>query len=687
MAPQIIVQGGSQACRAWVRNVAAMALAADPNRTHQSVRVLGDEVAHIRYTGQGRCTIRIDGGEESKGVAFQLLHDQQLQPEWYGVSYEGSGFRVRRIAPPQFDRTWYGPGTRKLHWRAGKPPSAAQLEAWAKVRGSSAAGALVAIDEEILAAGAAAGSGTANLLILKGALGAQLQVIARWYSTGSASYQDAPVLAVPVYNGMGEVKRQVMCSSFSPDGLKVVVAGMRAGAVDVTFRAGAAPVLAQMRDADVLPAEFVSFTGGYAREAHTRSDLGEPVYAGVRTAGAGYWVGDACVEEVVTEPALYEAYAVSKKSTTQRIEVDTLDLHRSNDAADALKVAEQVQQLAMTTTTTLATTGSDPYASAVLTVARSTVRGAGTLDDARPTVMFPLAARLLAGARLIDHVAGEMLTRDGLAGALSSSSGFNTPAVRDFSVTAALDLDLRLPGWDDALVASLGGRGVVSAPIENAVVKRQVWAFGTLVATVTIQDSAPALASRKHLIMSRAFSETELPLIDANGAAARIADYGLQHIGAMGAHGGLRDFSVGYTGSFYGAVSTNVFGYGGADFGLGTYRAQRTPGSTLPWYSQFSWAFSPGSTALDGEALSYPEAYGYGTSTDPAFVAPYPGRVCDVAYSQDTSIVVTTARGTAYVAHRTAAGAVVHADLLALLGKAGAAGYSRSWWVVNLVEL
>ena len=32
-------------------------------------------------------------------------------------------------------------------------------------------------------------------------------------------------------------------------------------------------------------------------------------------------------------------------------------------------------------------------------------------------------------------------------------------------------------------------------------------------------------------------------------------------------------------------------------------------------------------------------------------------------------------------------GTVVHANLLQLLGKANAQGYSRDWWVVNLVEL
>lgn len=993
------MQGGTQGMRAWARNIAAMALAADPNRTHQSVKVMGSETAFIRYLGQGRCVIRITGDEARQGIAFQLLHDQQLQPQWYTVVYdaEDKAFKVRKTAPPQHDSTWYGTlktdegkeVERKVHWY-GRPTKPSQR---ARLLGAGGPKAL-ADDERILAAAPGA-DGKANLLICRGEVGEASQVLARWWASSSDDWQDTPVMDVPAYSAFGgERQRLILASRFSPDGMKVVVGAQRAGCWDVVFRDGTAPQLKRLVDADVLPGELLGFVGGQDLQFQTREDIGAPEYFGHWTGdveSVGYQ-GQACWSSV--PPAgkeVFTGHAVKRQALRRRIEIDTMDLQRTNDSPNAImwvkretdtedhlhelaqpalsirdgsasgdcdqgdgpfkeikvyaphgylvwgggngtphgigdrlvyelfgyfqrgfaldqnshpdepwapkgipinkrllgplppeyseppeeldfrgqkiprvslfpavsvryegvyiendvatqvfaeyyfldindtdmfyggreytfwtytllppenpngwprlkllkkfvtpelpyfsiqplqgggpdpldpsrpapgftedvltfidlgqkhlvydnlgfqvnfvfptrlcllntsdlgllafkqpfereprpgylvsgytsapdypwaqleqmcsvstahfeveaKTAKLLKQQTLTTTTTITSSGSDPYTGATRTIARSTMLGAATSSDARAMVAMPVASRAAARARLIDNMTGSPVG--------AAFHGFNSPGLADFSMTHAGDEDLVFPGfWQDAQSSFKYGNNYLKFPMRDQLLLREVWAFGQKVAEIRIGER-PA-GDETALLAFAAFDV--IPAIpvgegrDQNGSAARIADYGLQHVGYTFGHGGGQGWSTGYTGDYFGSSSQIVLGYGGA---LGMRSADYVATNPFnshapPWESMRLGASAQGLD--DARMLSWTHHYG-GSAPWESFE----GRVCDIAYSPETQITVVTARGTAHVAHQMEDGTVVHANLLQLLGKANGQGYSRDWWVVNLVEL
>lgn len=996
-APQIIVQGGTQGMRAWVRNIAAMALAADPNRTHQSVKVMGSETAFIRYLGQGRCVIRITGDEARQGIAFQLLHDQQLQPQWYTVVYdaEDKAFKVRKTAPPQHDSTWYGTreaddGTvveRKVHWFAG-PKDAKQ-----RARLLGAGGPKALADNERILAAAPGADGKANLLICRGEVGQASQVLARWWASDSGDWQDTPIMDVPAYSLFGgEPQRLILASSFSPDGLKVTVGAQRAGCWDVIFRNGTAPQIQRLYDADVIPPELLGFVGGQDLQFQTRADIGVPEYF-------GYWPGDynsvgyqgeACwVAIPAPDKQVFTEHAVKRRALRRRMEIDTLDLHRTNQAPNALmwvkretdtedhrhelaqppvkvregtaqgacdmgdgpfkqikvyvpegrllvgggngspqyignrrvyeyfgylqsgfaldsrsptddvwapsgitierlqqdppvyseppdelyykgqriprvslvpavsaryagvfdengvaievfaeysflhlngdgffyggnryefwtytflppihplgrprlrlvnafvspefpflnipplggggidpedpgrpapaltedvltfidlgedydmedhlgnrigvrnfnricvlntadlgllaqkmppereprpghrvrgytsmpdypwaqleqacsvstahfqvqtKTAELVKQQTLTTTTTIVTSGSDPYTSATRTIARSTTLGAATSAGTPAMLTMPVVASVAAAARLIDSMAG--------APVADAFNGFNSPGLADFSITHAGDQDLVFPGfWADPQASYKYGNNYLKFPMQDQLLLREIWVFGKKVDEIRIGEKPAGDATA--LLPFAAFDVVpSIPVgtgRDQNGSAVRIADYGLQHVGYTFGHGGGQGWSTGYTGDYFGSSSQIVLGYGGA-LGMRTTDFVATNpfnSHAPPWESL---RLAPSAQGLDdAPMLSWTRNYG-GSAPWESFE----GRVCDVAFSPEAQITVVTARGTAHVAHRLDDGTVVHANLLQLLGKANAQGYSRDWWVVNLVEL
>ncbi|GAA5785651.1 hypothetical protein [Chitiniphilus shinanonensis] len=81
-APRIIVQGGSSACRAHVRQVAHATLTGNPGYTGSKIIPFGDELAMLRFFG-GRCVARVTGEGEpllwgDVGSSPQLLR----QPWW-----------------------------------------------------------------------------------------------------------------------------------------------------------------------------------------------------------------------------------------------------------------------------------------------------------------------------------------------------------------------------------------------------------------------------------------------------------------------------------------------------------------------------------------------------------------------------------------------------------------------------
>lgn len=996
-APQIIVQGGTQGMRAWVRNIAAMALAADPNRTHQAVKVMGSETARIRYLGQGRCVIRITGDEARQGIAFQLLHDQQLQPQWYTVVYDAEDreFKVRKTAPPQHDSTWYGTretddGTvveRKVHWfsRPAKPTQRARL--------LGAGGPKALADNERILAAAPGADGKANLLICRGEAGQASQVLARWWASNSGDWQDTPVMDVPAYSIFGgEPQRLILASSFSPDGLKVTVGAQRAGCWDVIFRDGTAPQLKRLLDADVLPGELLSFVGGQDLQFQTRADIGVPEYF-------GYWPGDynsvgyqgeACWAAVpAPDNQVFTGHAVKRRALRRRIEIDTMDLQRTNEAPNAImwvkretdaedhfhelaqpavsirdgsvsgdcdqgdgpfkeikvyvpegylvwggangtphgigdrrvfelfgtlqwgyaldinshpdemwapkgmrvnrliqdppvygepleeldfrgqkiprvslfsgvsvryegdfvedgvvtrvfaeysflhpnridffygasrytfwsytflppvnpggtpriklidkfvtpelpyfemrplqgggpdpldpgrpapsftedilkfvdldqyhtvvdhlgfdvfavfptrlclvnsadlgmlafkqplereprpgylvsgynsmpdypwaqleqtcsvstshfevesKTAKLIKQQTLATTTTIVTSGADPYTSATRTIARSTTQGAATSPDARAMLAMPVVASAAARARLIDSMTGIPVGE--------AFNGFNSPGLADFSITHAGDQDLVFPGfWLDPQASYKYGNNYLKFPMQDQLLLREIWVFGKKVDEIRIGEKPAGEATA--LLPFAAFDVVpSIPVgtgRDQNGSAARIADYGLQHVGYTFGHGGGQGWSTGYTGDYFGSSSQIVLGYGGA-LGMRTTDFVATNpfnSHAPPWEGLRLVASAQG--VDDAPMLSWTHNYG-GSAPWESFE----GRVCDVAYSPEAQITVVTARGTAHVAHRMDDGTVVHANLLQLLGKANAQGYSRDWWVVNLVEL
>lgn len=993
-APRILVQGGTQGMRAWVRNIAAMALAADPNRTHQSVKVMGSETAFIRYLGQGRCVIRITGDEARQGIAFQLLHDQQLQPQWYTVVYdaEDRAFKVRKTAPPQHDSTWYGTREtddgmvveRKVHW-CSRPTKPAQR---ARLLGAGGAKSLAA-DERILAAAPAA-DGKAHLLICRGEVGQASQVLARWWASSSSDWQDTPVMDVPAHSVFGgEPQRLILASSFSPDGTKVMVAAQRAGCWDVSFRNGIAPQIRRLYDADVLPPELLGFVGGQELQFHTRADIGVPEYL-------GHWPGDtdkvgyqgqACWDAIPpSDKQVFTDHAVKRRAVRRRLEIDTLDLQRTNESPNALmwvkretdtedhlhelarpsvktrdgsvqgdcdlgngpfknikvyvpeglmlvaystpqtigdrrvyalfghlnsgyaleseshpgeswapigirsnrltqdpptyadppeklyyrqqeiprtrlvpgvslrysgvyvddngletpvhadyiflhtnsnlslygalsyefwtyalvpapkpnlqprvqllqrfspsgffgfrvapleggapdpeepgrpaptlteeavsfielpeehlfldelgfsrglvsricvlntsdlgvvtqkmppereprpgylvsgytsmpdypwaqleqvcsvttahfevraKTAALVKQQTLTTTTSIVTSGSDPYTSATRTISRNTAQGAATSADSRAMLAMPVVARAAARARLIDNMTGVPVAE--------AFNGFNSPGLADFSMVHAGDEDLVFPGfWLDPQTSHKYGNNYLKFPMQEQLLLREVWAFGQKVGEVRIGEKPAGGATA--LLRFAAFDVVpSIPVgtgRDHNGSAARIADYGLQHVGYTFGHGGGQGWSTGYTGDYVGSASQIVLGYGGA---LGMRSADYVATNPFnshspPWESMRLASTAQGLD--DAPMLSWTHNYG-GSAPWEGFE----GRVCDVAYSPETQITLVTARGTAHVAHQMDDGTVVHANLLQLLGKANAQGYSRDWWVVNLVEL